>query len=141
MNFITYRDAVSLYPSSTLLHQRSYFLPMTPRGWQASSAMPEMERDPRTTQSISLNVHRRPLYTSNQKREIGMDVQRHIGDRWSWMLTFDSGGCVVEPEEARDHNDRQESMRNTKWVMKFNRSVPKLHPLNVDPNCFGPYMD
>lgn len=141
MNFITYSNAVSLYPNATLLHQRSYFLPMTPKSWQATAAFPPIERDTWTTKMVSLNVHRRPLYTSHQKRELGINVERYMGDQWSWLLGFDGEGCVVESVDAKEHGHLEERLWNTKWVMKFNRTTPRLQPTNVDPNSFGPYMD
>lgn len=106
---------------------------MTPRGWQTAGLLPPIETDVSTTQQVTLNVHRRPLYTSDQKRELGINVERHMGDRWSWLLAFDAKGCVIDPIKDDELNE-------TRWVMRLNRTVPKLHPSNVDPNSFGPYM-
>lgn len=141
MNFITYKNAVSLYPNATLIHNRSYLLPMTPRVWQAAAALPLIQRDTWTDQQVKLNVHRRPLYTSDHKRELGIDVQRHMGDRWSCLFAFDAKGCVIDLLDSRGHCDNEGTLGNTKWVMKLNRTVPKLHPSNVDPSSFGPYLE
>lgn len=139
MNFITYEAAVSLFPYPTLIRNMSYLLPMTPRGWQAAAASPVIPRDSWTDKQITLTVHRHPLYTSSQERELGMNTTRRMGDRWSWSVFFDGNGCVTEGETSETNHENDRRLGNTGWIMKYNRTVPILHLSNVDPGCFGPY--
>lgn len=114
---------------------------MTPQSWQDTTRFPPLERDVSTANLVSLTEHRRPLYSTDQKRELGIDVERYMGDKWSWILGFDDEGSVAESVDPKKHGNVENKLRNTKWVIKFNRRTPKLCPTNVDPNTFGPYID
>lgn len=138
MNFITYKSAVSLYPSATFIKQRSYLLPMTPRSWKSAPSHPYV-RTQVLTGERELLLRSRPSFGVDEAYDLGIDVERHMGDRRSWNMSFDGQGRISDGMRAQVTDDAQQRMKRSRWVLKFNRNIPKVHTTSAALDSFGPY--
>lgn len=132
MNFITYKHAVSLYPNATLIHRRSYVLPMTPRSWQSAPPYPFLRTANMSECKGEMEVRSRRLYAVNDAPDLRMNIERHVGDRWSWSIRFDTKGKVIEDTESGDNDEGEHCLSRSRWVTKLWRNIPK-----VEVTCNG----
>lgn len=125
MNLITFNSATCMYPNATLIHHHCFLLPLTPATWQSAPPYPTIQLA--NGRKIFLTCHTKPLFNIHQCRDIGIDVERHMGDDWSWTIDLNAQGEVLHEVGSWDKTEDEHYMRKTKWVMKFYRNVPKVH--------------
>lgn len=138
MNLIGYKSAVSLYPNTTFIKHRSYLLPMTPRSWETAPSHPYIGMIA-LTGGKGFHLRSRPSYGVDEARDLGIDVERHMGDGQSWKLSFDSEGGLSEETGTQAADEARQCIKLSTWVMKFRRNIPKVHTTGTASNLFGPY--
>lgn len=126
MNFISYQCAVSLYPSATLIHQRSYLLPMTPRSWQTAPAYPYLRTASLADRPGKLQSGTRRLYTVDDAPDLKLNIERHIGDRWSWSISFDAKGKVTDDPYSMGDYEGEQCLGRSRWMTKLRRNIPQV---------------
>lgn len=124
MNFISFNSATCLYANATLIHYHCFLLPLSP-SWQIAPPYPTIQLA--NGKKLFSTCHRQPLYNVSHCREIGIDVERRIGDNWTWNIDLNDDGEVLGELGMGEKTEDELTMRKVKWVMKFNRNVPKVH--------------
>lgn len=81
----------------------------------------------------------RPSYGDDEARDLGIDVERHMGDRRSWNMSFDGQGRISDGVGTQDNDEAQQCLKQSRWVMKFNHNIPKVHTSSAAVDVFGPY--